>query len=144
MKVAIVGCGNVSALHFDAAFRSPAAQLAAAVDIKPERANRYAEKYGIKAYTDYYEMLDSEKPDVVHICTPHYLHTKYAVEALSRGINVLSEKPFVAIAVYISFISSILCTLVNPILVTYSLNLSRVYCTKLLVFSEMDTKRSDI
>ncbi len=58
--------------------------------------------------------------------------------------NVLSEKPFVAIAVYISFISSILCTLVNPILVTYSLNLSRVYCTKLLVFSEMDTKRSDI
>ena len=93
MKVAIVGCGNVSALHFDAAFRSPAAQLAAAVDIKPERANRYAEKYGIKAYTDYYEMLDNEKPDVVHICTPHYLHTKYAVEALSRGINVLSEKP---------------------------------------------------
>ncbi|MBR3437894.1 MAG: Gfo/Idh/MocA family oxidoreductase [Clostridia bacterium] len=93
MKVAIVGCGNVSALHFDAAFKSPLAELTAAVDIKPERALKYAAKYGINAYTDYYEMLDAEKPDVVHICTPHYLHTTYAVEALKRGINVLSEKP---------------------------------------------------
>ena len=93
MKVAIVGCGNVSALHFDAAYNSPLAELAAAVDIKPERAEKYARKYGINAYTDYYEMLDKERPDTVHICTPHYLHTKYAIEALSRGINVLSEKP---------------------------------------------------
>jgi predicted dehydrogenase len=93
MRVAIVGCGNVSALHFDAADNSPLAELVAAVDIKPERARKYAEKYGINAYTDYYEMLDKEQPDTVHICTPHYLHTTYAVEALTRGINVLSEKP---------------------------------------------------
>ena len=93
MKVAIVGCGNVSELHFYAAYNSQLAELVAAVDIKPERAEKYASKYGINAYTDYYEMLEKEHPDTVHICTPHYLHTKYAVEALSRGINVLSEKP---------------------------------------------------
>ena len=93
MKVAVVGCGGVSALHFDAAFRSPCAQLVAAVDIKPERARYYAEKYGINAYTDYYEMLEKERPDTVHICTPHCFHTEYSVRALNEGINVLCEKP---------------------------------------------------
>ncbi len=93
MKVAIVGCGNISRLHFAAVSENPNTELVAAVDIKPERANHYAEKYGIKAYTSYDEMLDSEAPDCVHICTPHYLHTPYAVKALNRNINVLCEKP---------------------------------------------------
>ena len=38
-------------------------------------------------------MLDKEKPDVVHICTPHYLHAEMAIYALERDINVLCEKP---------------------------------------------------
>lgn len=44
-------------------------------------------------YTDYKKMLDEVRPDVVHICTPHYLHAEMVIEALGRGINVLCEKP---------------------------------------------------
>lgn len=93
MKVAIVGCGNISRLHFAAVDENPLTELVAAVDIKPERAQKFAEKYGINAYTSYEEMLEKEKPDAVHICTPHYLHTPYAITALGKNINVLSEKP---------------------------------------------------
>ena len=39
------------------------------------------------------ELLKNEHPDSVHICTPHYLHTDYAIKALHSGINVLTEKP---------------------------------------------------
>ena len=44
-------------------------------------------------YVDYVQMLDNERPDVVHICTPHFLHADMIIEALSRDINVLCEKP---------------------------------------------------
>jgi predicted dehydrogenase len=46
-----------------------------------------------KGYTDYKLMLDSEKIDVLHICTPHYLHAEMIAEALKRDINVICEKP---------------------------------------------------
>ena len=38
-------------------------------------------------------MLDEERPDVVHICTPHHLHAPMAIESLRRGVHVLLEKP---------------------------------------------------
>ena len=34
-----------------------------------------------------------EKPDVVHICTPHYLHAPLACLAMEQGCHVLTEKP---------------------------------------------------
>ncbi|MCQ2430987.1 MAG: Gfo/Idh/MocA family oxidoreductase, partial [Clostridia bacterium] len=44
-------------------------------------------------YTDFNEMLDKEKPDVLDICTPTYLHAPIAITAMRKGINVISEKP---------------------------------------------------
>jgi predicted dehydrogenase len=44
-------------------------------------------------YSDYKEMFEKEKPDAVHICTPHYLHAQMAIYALDHGINVFLEKP---------------------------------------------------
>ena len=38
-------------------------------------------------------MLETERPDVLHICTPHYLHVPMAQYALQRGIHVFCEKP---------------------------------------------------
>lgn len=93
MKTAVIGCGNISMCHFAALEKIKDVNLSAVVDIKKDRAEKAAEKYGCRAYTDYIEMLETEKPDCVHICTPHYLHPEMAFEALKRDINVLSEKP---------------------------------------------------
>jgi predicted dehydrogenase len=93
LRVGVIGCGRISVMHLVSASYLDEAELVACCDIKEDRANAAAEKYGIKAYTDYIKMLDEEKLDAVHICLPHYLHTKVACDAFSRGVNVLSEKP---------------------------------------------------
>ncbi len=93
MKAAVIGCGNISRMHFIALSDNPETEIIAVADIKPERADGMAEKYGAKAYYSFDELLEAEKPDVVHICTPHYLHTGMAIKALGKGINVLTEKP---------------------------------------------------
>jgi len=92
LKVAIIGCGNVSSVHFAATAQNLAAELIAACDTKPERAKAMGEKYGIPYFTDYNEVLELG-PDVIHICTPHYNHSEIAIAAAQKGIHVLTEKP---------------------------------------------------
>lgn len=93
MKVSVVGCGNISKCHFAALEKIENVEISSVVDIKQDRADEAAAKYNCKAYYDFMTMLDEDKPDCIHICTPHYLHVDMAVEALNRGINVLCEKP---------------------------------------------------
>ena len=47
-------------------------------------------------------MIEKEQPDVLHVCTPHYLHVPMTQYALERGINVFMEKP-PAIDLYFKF-----------------------------------------
>lgn len=93
MKVAVVGCGNISRVHFKAIEHNPSLELVAVADIKLDRAQSSAEEYGVNAYGSLDELLANETVDCVHICTPHYIHTPLAITALDRGINVLTEKP---------------------------------------------------
>ena len=93
LRAAVIGCGNISVMHLDSIININEAELVAVCDIKADRANATAEKYKVKAYTDYNKMFDEENLDVVHICLPHYLHTPVACDAFKKGINVLSEKP---------------------------------------------------
>jgi len=92
LRVAVIGCGNVSSVHLAAAAGSPHAQLMAVCDTKPERARSAGEKHGVPFYTDYREVL-AQKPDVVHIFTPHHTHAEITIAACEQGINVLTEKP---------------------------------------------------
>ena len=93
MKVAVIGCGGVAKVHFKALADNPDTEIVAVADIKPERADEAALNYGAKAYYCFDELIENEQLDSIHICTPHYLHTPMAVKALSKGINVLLEKP---------------------------------------------------
>lgn len=93
LHVGIIGCGRISVRHAGAAASSKDCTIVAFCDTVRERAAALASKYGGNVYTDYKEMLDTERPDAVHICLPHYLHTEVSRYALARGINVLCEKP---------------------------------------------------
>ena len=93
LKVGIIGCGRISVMHLVSVQGSERAELVACCDIKKDRADETAKKYGVKAYYDYEQMLDNEKLDAVHLCLPHYLHSKVAIVAFERGVNVLTEKP---------------------------------------------------
>src|SRR5699024_1672852 len=67
--------------------------LTAVSDIKMDRAEKYEREYGCRACDSLEKMLEAERPDVLHICTPHYLHVPMAQYALKKGIHVFSEKP---------------------------------------------------
>ena len=93
MKISIVGCGGISRTHIGAVRDIPYARIISVADCIPERAEAAAKQCGAKAYTSLEDMLAGEKPDVLHICTPHYLHVPMAVYAMERGVDVLCEKP---------------------------------------------------
>ena len=89
MRVAVVGLGVIGKVHLKVIAETDN-QLISVCDIDKDKLSNYS---NISTYTDYVAMLENEKPDVVHICTPHYLHTQMILEALNRNIHVLCEKP---------------------------------------------------
>ena len=93
LRVGVIGCGRISVMHFTSLSIIEDVQIVACCDIIKERAEKAAEKYGAKAYVSYEEMIDVENLDAVHLCLPHYLHSKVACYAFARGVNVLTEKP---------------------------------------------------
>ena len=93
LKTAIVGCGNIFPMHAVPVQKMNEAQLVAVCDCKADRMEKAAAEFHCAGYTDMDEMLCKEHPDVVHICTPHYLHAPLAVKALKSGCHVMTEKP---------------------------------------------------
>lgn len=97
MKVALIGAGVIGKVHARV-LADMNADLAAICDIETKKAEEIALEFSpsAKIYTDWREMLSCEKIDVVHICTPHYLHAEQVIASLDMGINVLCEKPLCA------------------------------------------------
>ena len=90
LKIGLVGVGGISHSHIDAWEKMEDAQLIAMCDIRPERMEKFPDKH---RYTDFDEMLNNEEFDIIDICLPTYLHADFAVKAMERGINVITEKP---------------------------------------------------
>lgn len=90
---AVIGCGDISTIHFAALATMDDAELVAVCDSDPERLDAASAVHGVPGYADYLDMLQKVRPDVVHICTPHHLHASVAADCLERGVNVIVEKP---------------------------------------------------
>ena len=90
---AVIGCGDISTIHFAALATMDNAELVAVCDTDPERLAAAEAAHGVPGYADYLEMLQRVRPDVVHVCTPHHLHASVAADCLERGVNVIVEKP---------------------------------------------------
>lgn len=53
LRVGVIGCGRISVMHLVPAKVLSQAELVACCDIKKDRADETAAKYGVKAYYDY-------------------------------------------------------------------------------------------
>ncbi len=93
LRFGIIGCGVIGRLHAEAITSLPDAQLVAVADSIPERAQELAEKYHVKPYSDFHEMLAREQLDVVDICTPSGQHGEEAIQVMRSGRHVIVEKP---------------------------------------------------
>lgn len=91
--VAIIGCGAIHRVHADAVLNSGMGEILWFVDIREDRAIASAEKYGGSWCMDYHEVLEDPRVNIVHICTPHYLHSKMAIDAVKAGKHAIIEKP---------------------------------------------------
>jgi len=96
-EVAIVGCGGVSHSHGEALTRAhDVAQLTAACDVDPERAESYAAEYGHSDtawYVDYEEMLRDVHPDIVILATWPNQHEEQVLTCVTAGVSgILCEK----------------------------------------------------
>jgi predicted dehydrogenase len=93
--VAVVGTGGIAAVHAESLRRLDGrARVVAAVDIDRDRLVEFADEWSVpRRYTELELMLEQESPDVIHLCTPPWLHREQAVVCLSRGHTVLCEKP---------------------------------------------------
>lgn len=93
MKVALVGAGGIGSVHLDVYKMIPDVELVAIADVDTAIAAAKAGSERIKIYETIDELLDDEKPDMVDICTPTYLHAEHAIKAMNKGVHVLCEKP---------------------------------------------------
>ena len=95
LHAAVIGCGAIAREHLSALKElQDKIDVLAVCDLSAARAEATAERFGIaKWFTDFEEMLDQVKPDLVHVATPPSSHYAIAKHCLSRGLNVLCEKP---------------------------------------------------
>ena len=93
MRIGIVGCGGIASVHAGCIHQMKDQELIAFADVKLERAETFKNQYGGNAYDSLEKMIEKEDIEVLHICTPHYLHVSMAVYALEHGIHVFMEKP---------------------------------------------------
>ena len=90
---AVVGIGDISALHLAAIDANPRIVLVGVCDVDPERAERAGRSLGVPAFTDHRELLRRVAPQVVHVTTPHHQHVPVALDVLDAGAHLLTEKP---------------------------------------------------
>lgn len=96
LRAAIIGCGAIAPLHANAIASMEGARLVAAADSDAGQAAAFGTLCGCETVPDYRELLTREDVDVVHLCTPHHLHARMAIDFLNAGKHVLTEKPLAA------------------------------------------------
>ena len=92
-KLSMIGCNAIGAYHLKHFIKYDDIHLAGFCDVIYERAKDFAQKTGGKAYTDFREMYDQVKPDMVFICVPPTQHGVIEFETIRRGIHMFVEKP---------------------------------------------------
>jgi predicted dehydrogenase len=93
INVAIIGCGGIGKFHSKVYSMLPDAEVIAVADIRQEHAEKAASPHGARVYASMDSLLSNEKPDVIDICTPSYLHHTMVLQTLQLGHHVLCEKP---------------------------------------------------
>lgn len=97
IKYAIIGCGRISPNHMASALANQGRlHIAAVCDVVEEHMDnilKMADGMDIKKYTDYKEMIEKEKPQLVAVCTESGKHAEIAKYTLSHGVNTIVEKP---------------------------------------------------
>jgi nucleoside-diphosphate-sugar epimerase/predicted dehydrogenase len=98
-RVALVGCGRISAYHLAALRAIPGVDVVAVCDLDERVARECATRNGIRGcYTDMETMMAEARPHVVHLLTPPASHVSLARIAARHQAHLYIEKPLASTA----------------------------------------------
>jgi predicted dehydrogenase len=95
VRIGIIGAGwFASRRHCPDIVAHPGATLSALCRRDREKLKTMADAFSVEhTFGDYRDLIDSDQVDAVLVCSPHDLHSEYAIAALDQGLHVLLEKP---------------------------------------------------
>ncbi len=93
LKAAVIGVGAMGQNHARVYTELKNTRLVAVADAVPETGERIGAKYAVPTYTDFRELLERERPDIVSVVVPTQEHRPVVEAALEAGCHVLVEKP---------------------------------------------------
>ena len=92
IKVALIGTGGMGTVHLSNYTHVEGCQVVALIDTA-DKAKELEEKWKLPVYESIPEMVEHEQVDLVDVCTPTFLHKTHVMQALQRGMHVITEKP---------------------------------------------------
>lgn len=105
-RAAIVGLGDIAwkfdkrvkksypLTHAGAYMKDPSTALIGGCS--PDRSDReaFGRQFGVQTFSDFKEMIDQAKPDIVSICSPSELHFEQALYCINKRVPMIwLEKP---------------------------------------------------
>ena len=91
----ILSTADINRLVIPPLYESPLSDVVAVASRTQERADAYAEEWGIaRAHGSYEALLADPEVEVVYISLPNGMHVEWSIRCLEAGKHVLVEKPF--------------------------------------------------
>lgn len=92
MKIGVLGTG-FGAYHVELYSQIKEVETIYVFGRKSEKLEDLKSKFGIQIVTDIDEIMKNNYIDLVDLCLPNALHSKYAIQAIEHGKHVFCETP---------------------------------------------------
>jgi len=94
LGIGIIGLGRIFPRHYNDSIKQlPEVELVAVCDNKKEVAEKVGKSEKVSYYTDYYDLINDKKVDVVAVATPNGLHYEIGMAAAKANKHCIMEKP---------------------------------------------------
>lgn len=93
-SAAVIAAGSQGRVHAHAYSLLPDVDVVGVADVDAATAEATASRYDATAYTDYRDLIATERPELLSICTPPRMHREVLEFAIEHGVRgVHCEKP---------------------------------------------------
>ncbi len=92
LRVAVIGCGNISTAYGEAMLERPEIKILGATDTTISRAAAWTQRFGGDVYPTLDAVLDDPKVEAVVNLTSHQAHAAVVARAIEAGKHVHTEK----------------------------------------------------